>query len=115
EGVLVAEIERVEATARVGGLFSKKLDLSNARIVRPRLYLVQDDRGLNLMRAVAAKRAGAGASAEGSSRVQLSLDALALEEGYVDFVRGDQRATLEDLGATGSASFDSDGPDFAAR
>src|SRR5947208_15524405 len=41
EGKLVAEIERVELSASASAAFAGLVDVSKARIVKPRLYLVQ--------------------------------------------------------------------------
>src|SRR5439155_11487538 len=58
---------------------------------------------------IAAPAAGSG------TRLRFALDAFTLEDGYLAFVRGDDRAAVENIRAEGSASFDSSGPRFAAR
>lgn len=114
DGVLVAEVERVDLALRAAS--PSEVSLSSARIVRPRLYLRQDSRGLNLARALEAKEAG-GAGPSGSP-FRLQLDELALEEGFADFVHasaaGERRSTVEELGGKGRASYASGGGELSA-
>ena len=85
EGELVAEIARVEAQLSLRALASRSVDLTRVRIVAPRLYLKQDERGLNLARAVAPRTVKPEEPAS-ESQLKLTLRDLALEQGYVDLV-----------------------------
>lgn len=106
DGKLVAELERLEASPRIADLLRSRIELERVRLVRPRLYLVQDERGLNLTRALAAREKGEAtpsSSSGGSSPLTVVVDALSLEEGFVDYVDAERRYTLEGLSAQGRA------------
>ncbi|MCP3168339.1 translocation/assembly module TamB domain-containing protein [Myxococcus qinghaiensis] len=110
EGELVAEIARVEARVRLGGLLQQQVNLTEARVVQPRLYLAQDERGLNLSRAIAPRvpKPEEPPSPRGKLRVELSE--LLLEDGYVDFKQeleegGERQVRLEDFDAKASGHF----------
>src|SRR5947209_5817314 len=57
EHALVAEISEVRLRLALSALLRRRLLLREAVIHEPKLYLVQDDRGLNLSRAIASKAA----------------------------------------------------------
>ena len=64
---------------RLGGT----LALDDVQVRGPRLYLVQDERGLNLTRAVAAKRAAtAGGGGSGGGAFTVLLSSLRLTGGF---------------------------------
>ena len=96
DGELVAEAARVEVAARPLQLLRQRLVIERVALEQPALRLVNDERGLNLQRAVAArippkptipKEHGGSAP----STMSVSLDALSVREGLVDF-----RARLPD-------------------
>ncbi|ATB50515.1 translocation/assembly module TamB [Corallococcus macrosporus] len=110
EGELVAEIARVDVRARLAGLVRQHVDLPSARIEQPRLYLAQDERGLNLLRALEPRTPSPEEPSTGRGSLKLDLHQLVLEDGYVDFRQalpegGDRRVRLEDLDARGSARY----------
>ncbi|MCY1000847.1 translocation/assembly module TamB domain-containing protein [Myxococcus sp. MISCRS1] len=110
EGELVAEIARVEARVRLGGLLQQQVRLTEARIEAPRLYLAQDERGLNLSRAIAPRVPKPEEPPGPRGKLRVDLDALVLQDGYVDFRQeledgGERHARLEDLDATASGHF----------
>ncbi|GHG94339.1 translocation/assembly module TamB domain-containing protein [Comamonas sp. JC664] len=110
EGELVAEIARVDVRARLAGLVRQHVDLPSARIERPRLYLAQDERGLNLTRALEPRTPSPEKPPSGRGSLVLDLRELVLQDGYVDFRQelpegGERQVRLEDLDARGSARF----------
>ncbi|MDQ3264062.1 MAG: translocation/assembly module TamB domain-containing protein [Myxococcota bacterium] len=108
EGKLVAEIERVEVELAFRALLRKQLVISEATLFRPRLYLVLDERGLNLSRAIASRNPSTG-DTSGGGEVFVQLDSLVLQEGHVDFVQqgeeADRRLQLDGLTARGDATY----------
>ncbi|WP_338863582.1 translocation/assembly module TamB domain-containing protein [Myxococcus stipitatus] len=110
EGELVAEIARVEARVRPGALLSQHVDLTHARVEAPRLYLVQDERGLNLSRALAARVAKPEEPPSPRGKLRVDLRELVLENGSVDFKQeledgGERRVRMEDFDARGSGHY----------
>ncbi|RJS22443.1 translocation/assembly module TamB [Corallococcus sp. H22C18031201] len=111
EGELVAEVARVQARARLSRLLRNSVDLTSVTLDTPRLYLAQDERGLNLSRAVAPRHPKPEEPPSPTpSRLRLSLSALQLTHAYVDFQQelpdgGQRQARLEDFSATGSGSY----------
>ncbi|QSQ28584.1 translocation/assembly module TamB domain-containing protein [Pyxidicoccus parkwayensis] len=110
EGELVAEVARVEARVRLGSLAQQHVDLTSAKLERPRLYLAQDERGLNLSRALEPRTPKPQEPSQGRGTLRLDLRDLVLEDGYVDFRQevedGPERhVRLEDFDAKGSASY----------
>ncbi|WP_410477889.1 AsmA family protein [Myxococcus sp. MxC21-1] len=87
EGELVAEIARVDVRARLAGLVRQHVNLPSARLERPRLYLAQDERGLNLTRALEPRTPSPEEPSKGRGSLTLDLHELVLEDGYVDFRR----------------------------
>ena len=105
EGNLVAEVEALDASVSLPALARLDLVLRDVRLEAPRLYLKQDERGLNLSRAVAAKTPKPAEPDERSTLVFRLLD-LTLERGYVEFVpEAGDRYQLEDLNVKGGASY----------
>lgn len=92
EGNVVARIARVEATVKFLDLLHQELDITQARITRPELFLVLDDEGLNLLRAVTAAKEEAEEKSAGAT-FSVRLREVILEEGLVDF----QQSTLDAL------------------
>ncbi len=110
EGELVAEVALVDARLSLMPLAMQHVELTSARLERPRLYLVQDERGLNLARALEPKQPKPEEPDQGPGKLRLTLKDFKLEDGYVDFVgqaeQGpDRLVRLEDFDATGSASY----------
>ncbi|AGC48348.1 hypothetical protein MYSTI_07076 [Myxococcus stipitatus DSM 14675] len=110
EGELVAEIARVEARVRPGALLRQHVDLSQARVEAPRLYLAQDERGLNLSRALAARVAKPEEPPGPRGKLRVDLRELVLQDGHVDFKQeleddGERHVRLEDFDARGSGSY----------
>ncbi|WP_240360306.1 translocation/assembly module TamB domain-containing protein [Pyxidicoccus caerfyrddinensis] len=110
EGELVAEIARVEARLGLSQLVRQHVDLSLAKVERPRLYLAQDERGLNLSRALEPREPKPEEPSKGRGKLKLDVHELVLEDGYVDFRQevedGPERhVRLEDFDAKGTASY----------
>jgi translocation and assembly module TamB len=121
EGDLVAEVALVDARLSLMPLALQHVELNSARLERPRLYLVQDERGLNLSRALEPRQPKPEEPPQGRGSLRLTLKDFRLEDGYVDFVgeaQGegpDQQVRLEDFDATGSASYGAAKRAFTAR
>ncbi|HEX8705724.1 MAG TPA: AsmA-like C-terminal region-containing protein, partial [Myxococcaceae bacterium] len=120
EGDLVAEVALVDARLSLIPLVTQHVELNSARLERPRLYLVQDERGLNLARALEPKQPKPEEPDQGPGSLRLTLKDFKLEDGYVDFVgeveQGPERQVrLEDFDATGSASYGAAKRSFTAR
>ena len=109
EGELVAEVERVEAQLALGPLARKHVVISSARVEQPHLYLRQDERGLNLSRAIAAREPKPEDPNAQRGTLRFSLKDLQLTDGSVDYVaespEGHREVRLEDLDANGAASW----------
>ncbi|MFP2912203.1 translocation/assembly module TamB, partial [Pyxidicoccus sp. 3LFB2] len=110
EGELVAEIARVDARVRLGSLVRQHVDLTSVKVERPRLYLAQDERGLNLSRALEPRTPKPEEPSQGRGKLRLDLRELVLEDGYVDFRQevenGPERhVRLEDFDAKGTAHY----------
>jgi translocation and assembly module TamB len=113
EGEVVAEAAVVEVAARPLALLRKRLLIERVAVERPALWLVQDTRGLNLQRAVAARippkptipREHGGSAPS----LSVSLDVLAVRAGLVDLqVRrpGDHRHfRVEGIALDGGAAY----------
>ncbi|MGQ0503989.1 MAG: translocation/assembly module TamB domain-containing protein [Myxococcaceae bacterium] len=110
EGQVVAEIERVAVTPSLLQLLRSNVSLSEVTLTAPRLYLVSDERGLNLIRAIESKNpTEPSPPREEPSNLRVSVKALKLEQGFLDFRQQsedtEQRVQLDALQAKGSASF----------
>ena len=112
EGKLVAEIAEVRLRVSPSALLRRRIVIREANVLRPRLYLVSDERGLNLSRAVAAKRAQlerTGPEERRPSRLAFTLQHLFIEGGTVDFVRHgeekDLKLSLDGLAGQGTAAW----------
>lgn len=102
EGELVAEVKAVTADVALSPLARQVVELRRVDVDTPRLYLKQDERGLNLSRAVAAKHPSPPPAAPGKPlRWRVKVSALALSAGYVDAQGLGPRMTVEDVGLTG--------------
>ncbi len=92
EGNVVAEIARVELKVKLRALAGRKIDVQRMLLTRPRFYLVQDDRGLNLSRALAAREPSIVPQpeeppSEKQSNFAFQLERFALDDGLVRFER----------------------------
>ncbi|HEX5749835.1 MAG TPA: translocation/assembly module TamB domain-containing protein [Archangium sp.] len=110
EGELVAEIERVEAQLALTPLASKHVVLRSARVEQPHLYLRQDERGLNLSRAIESRKPPQPEDPNAPrGTLRFTLEDFQLEDGSVDYVaeapEGNREVRLDDLDATGAASW----------
>ncbi|RKH06039.1 translocation/assembly module TamB domain-containing protein [Corallococcus carmarthensis] len=120
EGDLAAEIARVEARLHLAPLLGQRVDLTKVRIEAPRLYLVQDERGLNLMRALEPRKPKPEEPpTESQSALRIHLKDFELSHGYVDFQQelpdgGERQVRLEEFGAKGEGHYGLADMDFAA-
>ncbi|MFT3711810.1 MAG: translocation/assembly module TamB domain-containing protein [Archangium sp.] len=57
EGQLVASIERLEADVDLRALTAERLNLSNVKVIEPKLLLREEENGWNLTRAIAQRKA----------------------------------------------------------
>ena len=114
DGEVVAEAAEVEVTARPLALLRSRLQLERVALEKPVLRLVQDERGLNLQRAVAARippkpTVPKDQGGSGPSTLSLSLDALVVRGGLVDFrarLPQDRRhLRVEDIALDGNAAY----------
>ena len=109
EGELVAEVERLEAHLSLTPLTKKQVEVRSVVVERPHLYLVQDERGLNLSRAIAAKVPKPEQPDTGRGSLQVRVEELRVEDGSVDFTarsaEGTREVRLDDLDAQGRASY----------
>ncbi|MBX7100337.1 MAG: translocation/assembly module TamB [Myxococcaceae bacterium] len=110
EGELVAEIDRVEADVALAQLASGNVEVKRARLVSPHVFLVDDERGLNIVRAVAAKVPSAPGGAP--AKFQVALDQVSLEQGTLRYQAGERLVALEQLALQGDALLR--GPPFTA-
>jgi translocation and assembly module TamB len=124
EGELVAEVALVDARLSLMPLALQHVELKSARLERPRLYLVRDERGLNLLRALEPRQPKPEEPEQGPGSLRLTLKDFKLEDGYVDFVGQaeggpeagpDRQVRLEDFDATGSASYGAARRSFTVR
>ncbi|WP_244222140.1 translocation/assembly module TamB domain-containing protein, partial [Corallococcus exercitus] len=120
EGDLAAEIARVEARLNLSPLLGQQVDLTKVRIETPRLYLVQDERGLNLMRALEPREPKPEEPpTQSKSALRINLKDFELSHGYVDFQQelpdgGERQVRLEEFGAKGEGHYALADMDFAA-
>lgn len=105
EGELVASIERVEADVDLPALARERVRLSNVEVTRPRLLLREDERGWNLVRAIAAKHPAAPATPSKDARNpwRVELDGVRLVEGLFELQQEARRVVATRLGAKGDA------------
>ncbi|KFA87094.1 translocation/assembly module TamB [Archangium violaceum] len=109
EGELVAEVDRVEARLALLPLLRKHVVLSSALVEQPHLYLHQDERGLNLSRALEPRNPKPEDPNAPRGTLRFTLENLQLENGSVDYVaeapEGNREVRLDDLDASGAASW----------
>ncbi|MEW6431253.1 MAG: translocation/assembly module TamB domain-containing protein [Myxococcota bacterium] len=101
EGELVAEVASVTAELSLSALARQVVDLRRVELEAPRLYLKQDERGLNLSRAVAAKHPAPPTPGPSQPvRWRVKVGALALTHGAVDVQGLGPRMTVEGVDVT---------------
>ncbi len=110
EGALVAEVAHVQARVVLGAAVRGKVVVPSARIEKPRLYLVQDSRGLNLSRALKPKQPKPEPpQEEGRGNLQVEVRELVLEDGHVEYelemTDGVFEALLENFDARAHATY----------
>jgi translocation and assembly module TamB len=109
EGELVAEVALIDARLLLAPLALQQVELTSARLERPRLYLVQDERGLNLARALEPRQPKLEEPDKGPGSLRLSLRDFQLEDGYVDLrmetEQEPRQVRLEDFDASGSGGY----------
>ncbi len=122
EGALVAQIARLEVEPSVLQLAQRTLNLREVRLQGVRLYLVSDERGLNLTRAIELKELVPPEPEDPNatpSRLRLAVGKLSLREGYVDFEQrgedGARQVRAEQLSADGSLEYLSIGQKATAK
>ena len=109
EGELVASIAVVDAYVDLPALTGQLIKLTKISIEKPELFLKQDEKGLNLLRAVALRNPGVPddptkPSAPNNWRVD--IDSLGLTNGAIDFQLPDRRITTRQLTLTGDADLE---------
>lgn len=103
EGELVVSIERVEADVELTELVGKRLHLEQVQVQTPKLLLKEDERGWNLLRAVALKTAPVTAASTGPGGWRLEFEDVELTDGLFDFQQEGRRITAEKLALKGNA------------
>ncbi len=107
EGELVLEVDRVEAQVDLWALTRNDVRVRALTVTTPALHLVEDERGLNLSRALAARRpspAAPGAAPGKASPLTLTLERFQLKGGSVDFQGEGQPMALVGLELAGDAA-----------
>jgi translocation and assembly module TamB len=112
-GAVVARVERIDLAFSPLSLLRHHLDVTRLAIARPELWLVADDQGTNLARALAPRKPAAPeprAPDSSPSRTVVDLRKLTLTEGAIDFrsQAGDEtrHAHVAELSVDGSLRFD---------
>ncbi len=98
EGELVASVERVELDVDLAAALRKDYRISRARIVKPHLVLVRDERGLNLQRAITSEPPASPSGAP--TPLQLTIESVELVEGDASYSEGARTVRLEQLAAS---------------
>ncbi|HYV44563.1 MAG TPA: translocation/assembly module TamB domain-containing protein [Myxococcaceae bacterium] len=114
ERKLVAEIDEVRLRVSATALVRRTLSIREATILNPHLFLTSDDRGLNLSRALAAKKEELERQQpeeKKPSRISFALQHLTIQGGTVAFTREgegeakDLKLDLHGLGGEGDAAW----------
>lgn len=103
EGELVATIALVDAYVDLPSLAGQVVKITKVTIDKPDFQLKQDERGLNLLRAVALKNPSPPSTDTTQNTWRVELDAIALTQGFIDFQMAERRITTKDLSLTGDA------------
>ena len=83
DGAVVARVERLEVAIAPLSLLRRRVDLRVVAVERPRLWLVQDARGLNLARALAVRPRAPAPPGEPTDLV-IAVQRLVIRDGQVD-------------------------------
>lgn len=104
EGELVATLRRLEATGDLPRLLSGTIALQDAKVDGLHAFFKRDERGLNLLRAVRARRPPQ-PPAEGKKQTDLVVDveSLALTDGLFEYQDSGRTVRLEQLAGKGHA------------
>lgn len=119
EGEVVATLERLEVKAQLLALLRKEARLAEVKMLAPELWLKQDARGLNLLRAIASRQPkpeGPEPPPSEPPSLTASVGSLHLERGKVEYLQessgGEGQAAgkplvvrMEALGIDGSARY----------
>jgi translocation and assembly module TamB len=103
EGELVASIDRLEADVELGALARQQINLSQVKAQKPQLFLTEDARGWNLMRAVATKPSPGEKESDKPIGWKVQVEGLELSDGLFDLTQPDRRITATQLAAKGDA------------
>lgn len=123
DGEVVAEIDVVELKAGLGALFRKTVHVELLRLVRPGLYVVQDEEGTNLQRALEPREPKpdkpADAERKGERSMNVVVDALIVEDGRVTYEQrgaaAQRHVALDDLQLRSTLSLLDGGDDLSAE
>lgn len=99
EGELVMSVKRAELDVDVAAAVRKDFRVSRVRLEQPHAVLVQDERGLNFMRAIASKTPSTGPG----SPLKLTVEGVELVGGDASFTDGTRTVRLEQLAAKAKA------------
>lgn len=102
EGELVAEIAHAELDPRMFALAKGRIVLWSLKVSAPRFYLKSDERGLNLMRAIEAKKSALPGAA--ALKLYVDIGEVAIDEGFFDYAFGTQRYTVQQIHIEGKAT-----------
>ena len=108
EGSIVARVSALEVRLRLAPLVRKRIELAVVRIHRPEVYLVQDQRGTNLQRAIAERNPSPEPEKKDEkSSLGFVLEGLEIRDGVVDSLQRSGGATrhihLDEVVTHGSA------------
>ena len=103
EGELVASLARLEADVELAALVRKRIHLDNVELKTPQVFLKQDARGWNLMRAVASKTPPRPDEKSSPLEWTVELGNLELTSGLFDLEQEGLRLTATKLSARGDA------------
>jgi len=97
EGALVAEVETIDVRLSLLSLLRRTLDVRQLNLTAPRVQLREDERGLNLSRAIEPRNPSPPQPEDKSSPIELGilLHDLAITRGAFSFAPLDQKGTQE--------------------
>lgn len=101
EGELVASIEKVDLWVDLPALTRKTVKVTSVTISTPKVMLKSDERGLNLLRALAVKNPKPDDGKSTPVTWTIDIDALKLTDGFFDFELPDRRITAGALAIDG--------------
>lgn len=106
EGELVATIAVVDAYVDLPSLTGQLIKLTKVSIEKPELFLENDEKGFNLLRAVALKNPGPPSDPNAkptSNNWRVDIDSLGLTDGAIEFKLPDRRIATNQLTINGDA------------